>query len=149
MTAHELQKRFPKLAESHFSIESPMTLKYNCIAFAADDQSQWWEHGTPLCYWPPGATDGETLDGWARVFELHGYSTASDESLEAGYEKVAIYVELDMTPTHVAKQLPDGRWKSKLGKGHDIEHETLDALEGDQMDEYGIVARFLKRQRKA
>jgi len=74
------------------------------------------------------------------------YTKAEDGSFEGGFEKVAIYVDLDLSPTHVAKQLPSGRWKSKLGKGHDIEHDTVDALEGDQMDEYGIVAQYLRRR---
>ncbi len=123
-----------------------MTPAYNCIAFAIGDESQWWEHGARLTYWPPGIQRGDNLESWIKVFEVHGYVRADDGSLEQEFEKVAIYVDLDMLPTHVAKQLSDGRWKSKLGKGHDIEHDTLDALEGDQMDEYGMVAQFLKRE---
>jgi hypothetical protein len=146
MTREELQGLFPKLADSGYAIASPMTPAYNCIAFAVGDETQWWEHGARLCYWPPSIQRGDNLDSWIHVFELHGYSRTDDESLEQEFEKVAIYVDLDMLPTHVAKQLPDGRWKSKLGKGHDIEHDTLDVLEGDQMDEYGIVAQCLKRK---
>jgi hypothetical protein len=122
-----------------------MSPTYNCIAFAIGDEKQWWEHGARLCYWPPGIQRGDNLESWIKVFEDHGYSKTDDRSAEPKCEKVAIYVDLDMLPTHVAKQLPDGRWKSKLGKGHDIEHDTVDVLEGDQMDEYGIVAQYLKR----
>jgi hypothetical protein len=123
-----------------------MTPTYNCIARAVGDETQWWEHGARLCYWPPAIQRGDNLESWIKVFEYHGYSKTNDTFLEQGCERVAIYVDLDMSPTHVAKQLPDGRWKSKLGKGHDIEHDTLDALEGNQMDEYGIVAQCLKRK---
>jgi hypothetical protein len=63
---------------------------------------------------------------------------------EAGFEKIAIYVDLtDMLPSHIARS--DGvAWKSKPGKLQDIEHLSLDLLEGDQYWEYGIVERILK-----
>jgi hypothetical protein len=147
MTAEELEQRFPKLKESPYFIRSAEDPRYNCVAFAAGDERNWWEQGARLCYWPPGVDRGDTLESWARVFEIHGYkiSRHDDYGLELNTDKIAIYVDLDLTPTHVARQLPDGRWKSKLGKGHDIEHDSLDALEGDQMDEYGIVAQIMKR----
>ena len=44
--------------------------------------------------------------------------------------------------THVALQLPTGRWTSKLGGLEDIEHDTLKALEGI---DYGEPVRFMKR----
>jgi hypothetical protein len=64
---------------------------------------------------------------------------------ESGYEKIAIYASLeDLEFSHVARS--DGRvWKSKLGKGQDIEHYSLHVLEGDQADEYGIVERVLRK----
>jgi hypothetical protein len=49
-----------------------------------------------------------------------------------------------MLPGHIAKS--DGRtWKSKLGRYQDIEHTSLDLLEGDVGWEYGIVERILIR----
>ncbi|MCI0637958.1 MAG: hypothetical protein L0Y72_23715 [Gemmataceae bacterium] len=39
-------------------------------------------------------------------------------------------------PTHAARQLPTGRWSSKLGPSEDIEHD-LHALEGEI---YGTIA---------
>jgi hypothetical protein len=46
--------------------------------------------------------------------------------------------------SHIARC--DGKvWKSKLGKGQDIEHNSLAVLEGDQADEYGLVDRVMKR----
>ena len=40
------------------------------------------------------------------------------------------------------RQLPDGRWTSKLGKAEDIEHESPDDVAGRI---YGEVDEFLKR----
>ena len=146
MLPAELQRRFPKLTDSSFSIQSPEDPRYNCLAFALGDERQWWEHGAKLCYWPPGFTEGETLDSWIRVFELHGYRKTANRDVEPVTEKVAIYADLDFMATQVAKQQPNGLWKSKLGRGHDIEHASLEALEGDQMDEYGLVAQVLQRK---
>jgi hypothetical protein len=59
---------------------------------------------------------------------------------EEGYEKVALFALLG-APKHAARQVPGGRWTSKLGEREDIEHE-LHALTGQV---YGSVARVLKR----
>ena len=44
--------------------------------------------------------------------------------------------------THIARQLPNGRWTSKFGNWEDIEHTTLAALDGHFI---GAARRFLKR----
>jgi len=69
-----------------------------------------------------------------------GYSPCSDGSPEAGWEKVALYAT-DEGPTHAARQMPNGRWTSKLGPEEDIEHE----LQGLSGAFYGSVVRFLRR----
>lgn len=96
--------------------------------------------------WPPHIPD--TLDGWVELFTEDGYELTNDREIEKGFEKIAIYVDLgDMRPGHVAKS--DGRvWKSKLGRYQDIEHSSLDLLEGNQYWEYGIVERILRRPLK-
>jgi hypothetical protein len=82
-----------------------------------------------------------------QFFSSEGYESTDNREIEAGWEKIAIYVSLDMDFNHVA--VSDGRvWKSKLGKGQDIEHYSLAVLEGDQGDEYGIVDCIMKRQIK-
>jgi hypothetical protein len=89
------------------------------------------------------------LDGWVEIFTRDGYQLTNNREIEPGFEKVAIYVDLgDMSPGHVAKS--DGRtWKSKLGRYQDIEHTSLDLLEGEQHWEYGIVERILCRPIKS
>jgi hypothetical protein len=38
--------------------------------------------------------------------------------------------------------------KSKLGiRGKDIEHDSLELLEGDEQDEYGQVVKLMKKRR--
>ena len=57
-------------------------------------------------------------------------------------EKIAIYVTPDGRPQHVARQLPNGFWTSKLGRLEDIEHE----LEGLSGELYGTVKQFMERE---
>jgi hypothetical protein len=64
-----------------------------------------------------------------------------EESLEPGFEKVALFADSTGKPANASRQLPSGAWTSKLGNAEDIEHE-LHALEGEI---YGVVALLLKR----
>jgi hypothetical protein len=49
--------------------------------------------------------------------------------LEPGFLKVALY-GTGLTYTHAARQLADGKWTSKLGKGEDIEHDSSNNMFG-------------------
>ena len=78
---------------------------------------------------------------------LPDYAPTGNREVEPGFEKIAIYVDRERSPSHVAKS--DGRaWKSKLGAYQDIEHSSLDLLEGYQLWEYGSVERIFKRELK-
>lgn len=139
----ELEQDCPGLAETEYEIKSPRDPRYNCVAFAVGDTSQfWYEVGIRGYYWPPGTPSADTLEGWLKVFTDHGYTEADDDSLEPEYEKVAIYASPE-GPEHVARQKASGVWTSKMGKGHDIEHAKLAALEGETM---GTVVRIMKRR---
>ena len=146
LTPAELQGRFPKLRPGTYTLVSKATARYNCVAFANDDDRHWWEPGLygGQYYWPTGKAR-DTIESWREIFEREGYEETHSRDIEPDYEKIAIYVSLeDFLPSHVAKS--DGRrWKSKLGKGQDLEHASLDLLEGDQFDEYGVVEVVLRR----
>ncbi|MGH7498113.1 MAG: DUF7689 domain-containing protein, partial [Gemmatimonadales bacterium] len=126
-----------------YSLTSAADPDYNCIAWAAgDSQRVWWPAPSPYAYWPPNVSLKEAVDAFAAAFATLGYSPCPDGSVEAGYEKVAIFVSKDGKPTHAARQLPGGTWTSKLGKGgEDISH-SLYGLEGGA---YGDVALHMKR----
>lgn len=144
----ELRKRFPKLAPGTFEPKSKATGRYNCVGFAAEDERHWWEAGCNggRYYWPPRPHRQITdVAGVAEIFTAQGFEPTDNREIEPGYEKIAIYSSLDTLEfTHIARS--DGQvWKSKLGKGQDIHHFSLDVLEGDQEDEYGIVEVVLRR----
>jgi hypothetical protein len=142
----ELEEAFPGLTEGSYQVTSPQDANYNCVAWAVGDTSRfWYEINAKGYYWPPGTGSADTIDGWKRVFEIHGYKEAGTSQFDPAFEKVAIYVDPDGLPSHVARQTDSRSWASKLGKGCDIEHASLDALEGH---EYGKVAVIMQRRCK-
>src|SRR5882724_9937066 len=138
-----LQALFPGLRTTPFRLTSPADRKYNCIAWAANDAREWWwpEGQAPDAVWPGSAAREATLSAFTAAFLTIGYFVGGDESLEPGFEKVALFADAAGMPTHAARQLPSGAWTSKLGIAEDIEHE-LHALEGEI---YGAVTLILKR----
>src|SRR5689334_15720126 len=141
MPRHELERLFPNLRGSGYSIESRRNDFYNCIAWAAGVTDDWW-WPEDRAYWPvePRAP---TLASFIRAFETMGYEPCSTSELEPGYEKVAIYISEAGLPTHAARQLAAGDWTSKLGDMEDIIHR-LDGLEGPS-PAYGRVEQVLRR----
>ncbi len=135
---------FPNLHQQGFSQTSPASRVYNCIAWAAGQQNDWWwPDAAHQFFWPSGVPRAITLDAFYQAFALLGYEHCANGNLEADVEKVAFYEKAGL-PTHTARQLPDGSWTSKLGKGVDITH-TLHGLVGPA---YGQVAGYMKRPRQ-
>jgi len=133
---------FPGLIDSGFSIMSPETPEYNCIAWAAGDNEAWWEPDLfNLGFWPSNVSREFTLNSYIEAYETLGYTRCENAEYEESFEKVVIFVDPNGKPTHAARQLNSGRWTSKLGQLEDIEH-NLEGLIGSQ---YGYVGIYLKR----
>jgi hypothetical protein len=134
---------FPNLTPHNHRISSPPTSEYNCIAWASGDTEHWWQPG--LHWLPVDAPDDDfTLEALEKVFAELGYKSCEmDTSLEQGFVKVALFAEGGVIYTHAARQLPDGKWTSKLGKGEDIEHDTPDNVAGGA---YGEVMGIMRKQ---
>lgn len=147
ISSQELQKVFPKLNDQNHKRISKATARYNCLAFACGDERKWWEPKPGGRYhWPAHIPPSTSLTTVVRIFTSNGYTETDNRQVEAGYLKAAIYVELDDIEIYSHVALSDGNvWKSKLGKGQDIEHDSLDLLEGQNQDEYGIVAVILRK----
>lgn len=137
-----IESLFPNLLGNGYSIASPETAEYNCIAWAAGDHEKWWWPDQQNQYfWPHGIPRAVAIEAFTKAYESLGYTVCKDAEYEDGFEKIAIYADLAGKPTHAARQLNPVLWTSKLGKSEDIEH-TLDALVGPQ---YGYVAAIMKR----
>jgi hypothetical protein len=139
-----LLELFPLLARAGYQITSPRNEDYNCIAWAAgDDKICWWP--VPLhvkdVFWPAGATRAETLGAFREAFATLSYVECDAADMEPDFEKIALFADANGMPLHAARQLPEGRWTSKLGELEDIEHALHD-LEGEA---YGTVVLLMKR----
>ena len=137
-----LQGDFPNLNNGNHKPTSPITSDYNCIAWAAEeDDCWWWPLPIGAGYWPPLAARAETVPAFVAAFTTIDFAPCATGALEPGLQKLAIYT-LSNVPTHMARQLPDGTWTSKLGQNIDINHFTLEALHGPT---YGEATHFLSR----
>ena len=135
-----LETKFPKLRNTSYDVTSPRSEEYNCIAWAAGIDNQfWWPIKSTDAFWPIPLYE-ETIECFIKAFNQLGYIICDDPKHEPGCEKVAIYVK-ENKPKHMARQLTNGKWTSKCGKSVDIVH-ILDSLEGEI---YGKVEMFMKR----
>ena len=140
---------FPGLGPDNHRITSPVSDKYNCLAWAAGiDNQQVWPTGAEgldpesLITWPPGIRNDETVAAFVAYFERLGYTLCAGPEFEEGCLKIAIFIK-DDCPTHASRQLPSQKWTSKMGHdGVDIEHNNLECIAGDR---YGTASVFLKR----
>lgn len=134
---------FPRLRHTRFYVTSPETQDYNCIAWAADDNSHWW-WPTGFCYWPKGVNRTLEVASFKAAYATLGYVDCDNGNAEKGVEKVAIFANVHGRVEHAARQLPSGDWTSKLGEGEDIRH-TIFGLEGAS---YGNVVCYMSRKSK-
>lgn len=131
---------FPRLTPTNHRPTSPPSANYNCVAWAASDVAHWWQPGV---YWPTEVpSDDYGIGVLEMAFRALGYEDCgTDDSLESGFEKVALYGGT-VFYTHAARQMPTGKCSSKLGKAEDIEHDTPDDVAGGV---YGEVVQIVKR----
>lgn len=156
MPLKELRSLFPKLKATKDTIKSPVDIDYNCAGWALSDKASWWEpwgglvlpSSTPQYKWSSSLPHDTLAETYVRFFEEHGFELTDSAVRERGFERLAVYVR-DGEFTHVARQLPNGRWTSKLGDKEDIEHAQPEELENDGPFAYGRVALYMKRKRGA
>jgi len=135
-----IDSSFPGLKTQGYLVTSGSTDTYNCIAYAAGDQTSWWSHA-PGYHWPNAART-PSIESLVEVFAGLGYERCDDANEEVGFEKVALYEKYQRW-THAARQLPGGAWSSKLGPDEDIRHPNPESLCGTM---YGIVYCIMRRQ---
>jgi len=135
----------PNLTMGNHHISSKYDHHYNCVSHSI------LEEAVPLWpdnynHWPASVQRTETIDAFVEFFKcLHFEDVPLLATLVTpGYWKVAIYADSTGFPLHVARQLVDGRWTSKLGLKVDINHENLQCLEGG---DFGYVVKIMRHQR--
>jgi hypothetical protein len=137
------QQDYPNLtASNHRDIITTPDSKYNCIAWAAGIDNDWWDPATGRT-WPGNAPRDYQVTSLVIVYESMGFEPCANGSLEDGIEKIAIYAK-GPEYMHAARQLETGKWTSKMGDGERIEIDTPEDLAGPA---FGQVAAYMKRKR--
>ncbi len=136
---------FPNFKNYPYTDTSKENDDYNCIAYACGIDTLWYwpppyAGNKRTQFWPSNVPASLTIESFIKLFESFNYQLCSDDSLEEGFLKVAIF-EKEGMPKHAARQLPDGSWTSKLGMDIDISH----SIKGMNGGFYGDATTFLKR----
>ncbi len=136
-------------------ITSPRDSFYNCIAWAVQDNVNWWEPDVRgEYYWPEGIPRRYTLDAYLSAYRTIGYEVCENQNIEKGFEKIALYTDNYGVPQHAARQINESKWTSKLGKSFDIEHPFIEEWTEIicipdficyNLRNYGKVKTFLKK----
>ena len=129
-----IERHFPNLNGNNFRHTSDFTDDYNCVAWATEIEDDWVQ-------FPPYNTEddySDSVNSYIDYFTKLGFELTKDIRLEKGVAKIAIYTNEVNEFKHVARQLADGRWASKIGNWEDIEHTTLDAIAGGSYGNHNI-----------
>lgn len=137
----KIRQGFERLQPGDLTVTSDTTEKYNCIAWAVGDHTNWWwpSHGY---YWPEGVERSITIEAFTAAFSTVGFKPCADGKHADGVEKLALFTK-NGKPTHASFSLPNGKWASKLGRDHDIEHLSVEGIGGA---EYGDPTHFFCRK---
>ena len=133
-------RMFPNSFAEPFEITSPETSAYNCVAWAMHDSERWWEADENY-FWKDGVSLDNTISTFIQLFEQLGFTVCSNFALEKSHEKIVLFSNGDGICSHVARQLENGLWTSKLGVSYDVMH-TLDGMEDGI---YGKVVVVMKK----
>jgi len=144
-------EQYPEMWERFVSVTSPRTRRYNCAAWALEMTSTnirppLWGWGKPISgeFWPSSvAVRGGTVRAYEEVYELFGYRPCDDDAFVLGTEKLALYAHDSLDCLHVARQLVNGMWTSKMGECADIEHASPEDVAGQKN---GQVVAFMARR---
>ena len=131
---------------------SEATCVYNCVAWAFRKHDRFWWPDPWSPVWPVPLVGSYALGEFENLFAKWGWSRCASDAYEPGQDKIALYVDTEQTPTHLARMVTDdeygpgtsGLWTSKLGRDIDALHE-LEALCGN--DRYGTVFALYSKHR--
>jgi hypothetical protein len=132
---------FPLLQSTGYAQTSLPSFDYNCIAWAVEIDTYRIDPGiAPKTKWPSGLPRNLDINTFMTLFGTYGYRSCISGDIENGFQKIAIYAK-NQQVTHASRQLPDGRWTSKLGGYVDISHDVT-GLNGPL---YGSIVLFMRR----
>lgn len=141
----ETNYAFPNISLSNSTVVGFGTSRYNCAGYAFGDTKRWWWPSSPEYgeyeYWPEGFSRNHSVQNFDELFEAVNATEVPEKfwnDVHPGWVSIALYVDDDNVPMHLARLADDGRWISKTGAEELIEHEHLEDIGGGL---YGHVAK--------
>src|SRR5262249_40151901 len=110
---------FPRLREE-FEVLAAASPSYNCIGWSLGFNNSW--------VWPVEAGQTVSLYHFDALYRYYGFTRVNKLAYrrQPDHDKVVLYAARrangHITPTHAARQMPDGSWTSKLGSLPLIRH---------------------------
>jgi hypothetical protein len=143
-----VESLFPRLKEHEYRVTSPICRAYNCVAWVNEDKLHWWQPGgRGGFYWPAELDpDDDSLAAYEKAMRLLGYEDCDNGTFEDGVEKICVYAD-NGEFSHVAVQVSEAWWSSKLGGENDISHRRLESLLHGRPERYGETLSFMSRPR--
>jgi hypothetical protein len=135
-----MDKSFPNSFLEPLEISSPETGDYNCLAWALNDNSKWYESEDDYCWFDKIDRDNK-LSTIQKIFEQIGFNLTRNSEYQVDIERVALFSTDNIDCSHLARQIGKNVWTSKLGSSYDVNH-TLRAIEDGI---YGNPILFLER----
>jgi len=138
----------------NFEFTSPKKRGYNCVAYALGEVNKDIDMlalSKRIDLTPFGLSNDKldhSINGYIKLISgLYSYEVCDNSEVEENFDKIVLFEGLDedgdISFLHIAKQLDNGIWTSKMGAFEDIEHLTPDAVNGL----YGQPKVFMKRKK--
>jgi hypothetical protein len=144
LSQYYFDKDYPYL-KGNYTKTSDETILYNCVAYVLGEYDKIYSSYEEEGIWIDGLEKTHTPKNYADFFKkIKGFEICKNADFDDKYEKIAIY-GLEDEFLHVAIQLQNGKWSSKIGEYEDIEHNSLKAVGGGR---YGYPIIFMQRLRK-
>lgn len=146
MTPDEIRQYWPNLNLKRFHFTSIRTPAYNCLAWAIGDDVTWMDmYYFKEVYNLEIKNLDHSVHGYAECLKkYYRFEICNNGDIERGKEKIVLYENNEKDFAHIARQLPNGNWTSKMGRLEDIEHYSVEALSGEF---YGKPVLYMQRER--
>jgi hypothetical protein len=122
LTVHRSLVKFPNaIIGTNLRYTSLRTEDYNCTAWATEIIHDWVQFDNGY---------DTRISTYISYFEQKNFVRTDNKEVEIGVTKIAIYFEGEEFK-HVARQLKNGKWTSKIGDWEDVEHDNIEILFGE------------------
>ena len=150
----QIQETLPALiAEQNFIYSSKKRKGYNCFAYAVGEENKdidMTSFSKRFDISKAGLSKDpldHTIEGYIKLLRgFYQFEVCEDGELEAEFTKIVLYEgvspeDKEIGFSHIALQLKNGMWRSKLGTWEDITHLAPETIEGDY---YGRPVVYMK-----